>query len=62
MSEKEFVEAAQRAGLTRQGEAIMRKLYGLPFNPRDIPSDEVRAQEIFESAWAEFQKGRRGQC
>lgn len=62
MDEKEFVDAVRHAGLTRQEEAILRKLYRLPFNARDIPSDKVRAQEVFVSASGKFQKGRRGRC
>lgn len=59
MTEEDFLEQAARAQLTPAQEALVRKVYHLPFRKGDVPTDPIEAQRAFETGMEKFnQSGR----
>lgn len=54
MKEEEFKKLAGEARLSEQEEAILRKLYRLPYNRTLIPQNQDEGNRIFQSATEKF--------
>lgn len=59
MTEEDFRRRLSLAGLTPAEEALVRKVYRLPFKSSDIPADPAKAQEAFATGMHKFQQSGR---